>query len=133
MNPPTPSPLPNEAWQEAYAPQLVIPTRYQTLQTAIDDGLQLSKTKAMPPSRIIGDWQSIDTVYAVVDRPLFVQWRWAVLALLEAEEGLASDPWWEFLDTCRVPWFMEVLEGIKLLRDFQREGWALPPIHSGMQ
>jgi hypothetical protein len=112
----------NALLREAYAPELIPPTCFYSYDEAIEWGLLLSKTKGMPPSRFIADWQSVDTVYAVVQRDAFMAWRQAVLNYLENRHGLASDPWWEFLDTCRVAWFMELLEGIKLLREFKQVG-----------
>lgn len=91
-------------------------TRFSSLQESIQAGLELTRTKQLPPSRPIGDWQSVETVYGVVARQPFFEWRDATLAYLEATFGFESEEWWAFLEECRYPWFLELLEGLKLLK-----------------
>lgn len=91
-----------------------------TLTTLIETGLALTKTKQRPPARIIADWQSTETLYAVVDKHQFTQWRTAVLAYLTEHFGANSDEVWAFQDECRFPQYMELLEGIKFLKHIEK-------------
>jgi hypothetical protein len=91
-----------------------------TLTTLIEEGLALTKTKQRPPARIIADWQSTETLYAVVDKQQFTQWRRAVLTYLTEQFGADADEVWAFQDECRFPQYMELLEGIKFLKHIEK-------------
>jgi hypothetical protein len=86
------------------------------LDALIQTGLDLTQTKRRPKSRIFADWQSTETLYSVVDADLFHAWRTDVLSYLVATYGKESDAYWVFQDECRFPQFMELLEGIKVLK-----------------
>jgi hypothetical protein len=91
-----------------------------TLPQLIEVGLALTKTKQRPPARIIADWQSTETLYAVVDKQQFTQWRTDVLAYLTEQFGANADEVWAFQDECRFPQYMELLEGIKFLKHIKK-------------
>ena len=91
-----------------------------TLNQLIEVGIVLTQTKQRPKSRIFADWQSTETLYSVVHAEQFKQWRSAVLTALRAHYGEDSDAYWAFQETCRFPQFMELLEGIKLLKHIQQ-------------
>ncbi|MCX5920103.1 MAG: hypothetical protein NTW61_02080 [Candidatus Melainabacteria bacterium] len=97
---------------------------FDTLDSLITEGLAITKTKKRPTSRIIADWQSTETLYSVVDAEPFHQWRASVLSFLKATFGEDSDPYWTFQDECRFPQFMELLEGIKVLKFIKQQELA---------
>jgi hypothetical protein len=101
---------------------ITIPAKIGSLTEAIDLGLALTQTKQKPKSRIIADWQSTETLYAVVDAEMFEQWRKAVLAYLIVQLGADSDSYWVFHEECRFPQYMELLEGIKVLKHIEKMG-----------
>ena len=98
----------------------------QLLEGFIQAGLAVSKTKQRPKSRIIADWQSTETLYSVVDASLFHAWRTDVLAGLATHFGIESDAYWAFQDECRFPQFMELLEGIKVLKQLKQQLCSQP-------
>jgi hypothetical protein len=93
---------------------------HHCLAQLIQVGLDLTRTKCRPKSRIFADWQSTETLYSVVDAPQFHAWRTDVLSYLVATYGEDSDAYWVFQDECRFPQFMELLEGIKVLKFIQQ-------------
>lgn len=95
----------------------------EQIDDLIEVGLALTQTKQRPKSRIFADWQSTETLYSVVDASLFQAWRTDVLTYLALHFGKESDAYWAFQDECRFPQFMELLEGIKVLKQIkQQEG-----------
>ena len=76
---------------------------------------QVQQSKQNPPAKVIGDWQSTETLYAVVDRPLFDAWRQHVQQWIfhyyEENEALV----YGFDEYCRFPHFVEFLEGQKFV------------------
>lgn len=82
------------------------------IESLIVQGEAVLATKKQPPSRVRGDWQSTETVYAVVEEVAFKAWQAAVLEAFnpnpEAQQA--------FHQACRVPRYLEVLEGLKWLK-----------------
>jgi len=78
------------------------------------DGVFQSKQKA--PAKVIGDWQSTETLYAVVHREAFNTWRLAVQAWIrdffEDDEALI----YGFDELCRFPSFVEFVGGQKFVQ-----------------
>jgi hypothetical protein len=93
----------------------------EQIDDLIEAGLALTQTKQRPKSRIFADWQSTETLYSVVDAPLFQAWRTDVLAYLTSNFGKESDAYWAFHEECRFPQFMELLEGIKVLKQIKQQ------------
>jgi hypothetical protein len=93
----------------------------EQIDDLIETGLALTQTKQRPKSRIFADWQSTETLYSVVDAPLFQAWRIDVLAYLASNFGKESDAYWAFHEECRFPQFMELLEGIKVLKQIKQQ------------
>ena len=89
---------------------------HTTLLVLIEAGEAVLATKAMPPARLHGDWQVMETTYSVVEREPFMAWRREVLTWLESTYGVENKTYWNFFESCRVPNFIAVTEGVGLLR-----------------
>jgi hypothetical protein len=84
----------------------------QRLQALVNQGKQMLATKTMPPAKLRGDWQVMETVYSVVNREAFNTWRNTVLQWLSDVCTEDSETYWSFFDGCRVPYFLEACEGV---------------------
>jgi hypothetical protein len=84
----------------------------ESLLALLQQGKAVLATKTMPPAKLHGDWQVMETVYSVVNRQAFQAWREAVLHWLNEVCGENSETYWSFFDGCRVPYFMEACEGV---------------------
>jgi hypothetical protein len=85
-------------------------------------------TKQRSPATMIGDWQSIETVYAVVDAEQFRQWQNRCFAYLNTYFEDAEALVYGFRELCHFPSFFEFLEGHKFLKSLE-----LSPCFSGLQ
>lgn len=92
------------------------PSQFAPLHNLIEQGEAMLTTKRMPPAKLHGDWQVMETTYSVVERETFSQWRHTVLSWLAATYGEQSEHYWTFFDECRVPFFLEAKQGVGLLR-----------------
>jgi hypothetical protein len=88
----------------------------QALEQLVSQGERVVSSKTASPSRIIGDWQSTEILYAVVDKALFSAWRTDTLDTFEQFLYPESAVYWAFFDGCRFPQYMEAVEGLKLLK-----------------
>ncbi len=86
------------------------------LEALMQEADAVAKTKQQAPSKIIGDWQSTETLYAVVDAEAFHVWRKNVKQHVWTYYEDAEALWYGFDELCRFPQFVEVLEGQKFLR-----------------
>ena len=87
-----------------------------SLTELIAQGEAVAETKQQPKTRIHGDWQSTETVYAVVDASAFMAWKEAVLDFLSETYGDTSQAYVGFIQQCRHAQYLETLEGIKVLK-----------------
>lgn len=85
-------------------------------------------TKQRSPATMIGDWQSIETVYAVVDQTLFNHWQQDCFAYFHAYFEDAEALVYGFRELCHFPSFFEFLEGHKFLKSLE-----LAPCFTGLQ
>jgi hypothetical protein len=92
-----------------------------SLNTLITEGVALQGLKQLPPAKLRGDWQVMETTYSVVAREPFFEWRNRCWQSLETLYGFNSSEYIEFLDTCRFPWFLELLEGLRFLKGLKAE------------
>lgn|GEM_PF-6491614 len=85
------------------------------LASLLKEADRISSSKQNPPSKLIGDWQSTETLYSVVNRAQFNQWRENVNNFLmhNFDDGRALC--FGFNEICRFPQYMEFLEGQKFL------------------
>ena len=84
-------------------------------QALIAQGEAVLASKSQPKGNIVGDWQSTETVYALVDMDLFLAWREACLTWLADVAGEGSEWHAQFLYNCRRAQFMEAIKGQQLL------------------
>lgn len=93
-------------------PRPLTPQQQAEWDALVTEGEAVLATKTLPTSRIRGDWQSTETVYAVVQPQAFTAWRnrcLAFLASVDADWAAAYE------STCRRPGYLEALEGQKRL------------------
>ena len=93
---------------------------FETLSTLLEEAREVGSTKQAPPAKMIGDWQSTETLYAVVDSNAFGDWRSHVQAFLTAYCEESEALWYGFDELCRFPQFFEFLEGQKFLVALQK-------------
>jgi hypothetical protein len=93
---------------------------FEALSALLEEARLLSATKQAPPAKMIGDWQSTETLYAVVDSNAFADWRIHVQAFLNTYCEDADLLWYGFDELCRFPQFFEFLEGQKFLVALQK-------------
>jgi hypothetical protein len=91
------------------------------LEGLIEEGLAVLATKQKAPATVIGDWQSVETVYAVVAADAFATWQAKVLAYLGFGPQANATAYWDFLDVCRFAQYLEAVEGVKFLKRWQQE------------
>jgi hypothetical protein len=84
-------------------------------QALIAQGEAVLASKSQPRGNIVGDWQSTETVYALVDMDLFLAWREACLSWLAQVAGEGSQWHDQFLYNCRRAQFLEAVKGQQLL------------------
>jgi hypothetical protein len=79
-------------------------------------------TKQAGKGRMIGDWQSVETVYAVVEIEAFKAWRTACITWLQGlpatDDALTALE--VFCRECARPQYPEALAGVKLLRQWAK-------------
>ena len=90
------------------------------LGVLIAEGEAVLASKCMPPAKLYGDWQVMETTYSVVQREPFIAWREQVLQWVAQHFGDYSGVYWAFFDECRVPFFLEANQGVSLLRQLKR-------------
>jgi hypothetical protein len=76
-------------------------------------------TKQRSPANMIGDWQSIETVYAVVDEVKFYAWQNQCFTYLRTYFEDAEALVYGFRELCHFPSFFEFLEGHKFLKSLE--------------
>jgi hypothetical protein len=85
------------------------------LTSLLKEADRISSSKQQPSSKIIGDWQSTETMYSVVNRAQFNQWRENVNNFLMHNFDDGPALCFGFNEVCRFPQYMEFLEGQKFL------------------
>ena len=114
----------SSGWQQVVAPPLPAlgEEAREVLQGLIAQGEAVLTTKQAGKGRIMGDWQSVETVYAVVEVEAFKAWRTACIAWLQGvattDEALAALE--VFCRECARPQYPEALAGVKLLRQWAK-------------
>ena len=88
----------------------------KAFQAIIDQSDAVFATKQKAPAKVIGDWQSTETMYAVVDRQAFEAWRKAVHQWIQDYFEDADALIYGFDELCRFPSFLEFLEGQKFVK-----------------
>ncbi len=87
----------------------------RAFQALLEQGDAVFATKQKAPAKVIGDWQSTETMYAVVDREAFDAWRTAVHQWINTYFEDADALIYGFDELCRFPSFVEFLEGQKFV------------------
>jgi hypothetical protein len=100
-------------------PTVSVRAAWQHLQELLHGAERLRGTKQAPASRIIGDWQSTETVYAVVEPNEFRHWCEHVEAYLYETFEDAEALVFGFRAFCHFPQFFEFLEGQKFLKSVE--------------
>jgi hypothetical protein len=114
----------SSGWQQVEAPPLPVlgDEAMATLQALIAQGEAVLATKQAGKGRMIGDWQSVETVYAVVEIETFKAWRTACITWLQGlgacDDALAALE--VFCRECARPQYPEALAGVKLLRQWAK-------------
>jgi len=85
----------SSGWQQVEAPPLPVLGEGDRarLVELIAQGEAVLASKQAAKGRMIGDWQSVETVYAVVNREAFMVWRGACQQWLDGVANQASHPY----------------------------------------
>jgi hypothetical protein len=105
----SPASLPNET------------SRKQALAALLEAAIVVQASKTMPPSRIKGDWQQVETTYSTVNPELFKAWQQQALRTLHQHYPVKHRCLWEFEQICHFPNFLELLEGLRYLKKLLAE------------
>jgi hypothetical protein len=88
----------------------------RTFEALVAQGEGVFQSKQKAPAKVIGDWQSTETLYAVVNRDAFDAWRLAVQGWIRDFFEDADALMYGFDELCRFPSFVEFLEGQKFVQ-----------------
>ena len=88
----------------------------RTFEALLNQGNAVFASKQKAPAKLIGDWQSTETLYAVVNRDAFDAWRLAVQGWIRDFFEDADALIYGFDELCRFPSFVEFLEGQKFVQ-----------------